>query len=148
MLSSAFLHSESKQFNKIIDEYAAEVDQKYNLQKTVSFKLNGSSIREISLFFNSNYPEKSDEAVDLCLDVAKMLLGKINNDPFLKTELEPYPFTIDQLDIIIFFRKNGEYAPWPNVAQVELHKGEVTLYKFENKDFIEVETRDIHHSFI
>lgn len=148
LISSNFLFSESKQYRKLIDEFADQVDQKYHLQKTLSLELNGVAIREISLFFASNFPVKEKEAVDMCLDVSKMFLKKLNDNAFLKPDLDPYPFTVDQLDIIIFFRKNGVYAPSPYVAQVELHGGVITLYKYEDKDFVVIQKEDIHHKFI
>lgn len=133
---SSQLHATHSALTQLIDRFSQKMETQNKLNLTTSLELGGKKIEEVSLFYSSNNPLELNEAKALIAEMTQMFLEELNGNAFLKPELNPYPFTPNQIDITIFFRgANGKYAVMPKIAQISLEEGVVTFYKYENKQF-------------
>ena len=126
----------SNEISRLIKSFSEQVGKDDGLSYTTSLELGRDKIKEINLFYSAKSSLHVDEARALILKITNRFVRDVNNNAYLKGDLATYPFTADKLDITVFFRgKDGKYAKSPNVAQVSMHKGVVTFYKFTQGSF-------------
>ncbi len=134
--SSLNLFAASNELSRVIQSFSNRVDKEDGLSYTTSIELGRDEIREIGLYYSSKSPTDVDKARTLIVKVTDSFLEDVNSNAYLKGDLATYPLTPQQLDITIFFRgRNGEYAKNPNIAQVSMHKGVITFYKYTQSSF-------------
>lgn len=75
-----------------------------------------------------------DEAREAVVDVVEQLLQRLNGDDRSRTQLATYPFTGDQIDLVLkvdhFF---GDYFDGTYVGRIVLAQGLVYYYSFDGK---------------
>lgn len=135
-LFSTQIEATSHALANTIQKFSNRADELYHLSFTVSLELGGEPITKISLFYSSKTPGDIEDIRPMIVDLADLLLSDINHNPVLSSELSPFPYTIDQIGITIFFRdKKGNYASKPYVGQVALVEGLITYYSFNGESF-------------
>lgn len=126
----------SNEISRVIKSFSEQVDKDDGLSYTTSLELGRDKIKEINLFYSSKSSVHIDDARTLIVKITDRFVGDVNNNAYLKGDLASYPFTAEKLDITVFFRaRDGKYAKSPNIAQVSMHKGVVTFYKFTQGSF-------------
>lgn len=117
-----------------------------HLAKTKKIYLEGSGgamncdLKELKLRYVSDLKLDLTQARKLYIELVEGLLKLVNNNKEIRQYLHNYPFTKDNIDIIIGFEdKNGKSAKNPKIACIWLAKGKICYSvckgnseKFEN----------------
>ena len=141
------LESASNELSRVIEHFSEEVDREDGLSYTTSLGLGRDKIRDVSLFYSSKKPMQIDEARELIVKLTHSFVEDMNHNEYLKQDLVSYPFTAEHLDITIFFRgKDGKYAKMPDIAQVSMHKGIISFYKFSQGSFKVVHQENLNRA--
>ncbi|MCH9632474.1 MAG: hypothetical protein S4CHLAM6_08100 [Chlamydiae bacterium] len=136
LLSYGTIGAVSNEISRVIKSFSDQVDRDEGLSYTTSVELGKDKIKEVNLFYSSKSSVNIDDARLLIVKITDRFLDDVNNNKYLKGDLATYPFTSEKLDITVFFRgRDGKYAKSPDVAQVSMHKGVVTFYKFAQGSF-------------
>jgi hypothetical protein len=138
-LSTTSLRAVSQALDDYIATFNDKMSKKEPLSYTGCFDSGNGKIQQISLYYSSNNPQELGQAREMFVSFVSQFLDGLNQNNKLKFQLNPYPFSVNGLDIVIFYRtKKGTYAPAPNIGQIALKNGKINYYTYSKSGFKEV----------
>ncbi len=91
-------------------------------------------IQRVNVGYFSESMFDMDEAREKLVSVVDGILRRLNEDPRTKGQLEPYPFTGDQVDVVIKVDSFlGDFFDRVYVGRIVLNQGLVYYYGFDGK---------------
>ena len=84
----------------------------------------GGPVRELGLYFDINGSFSKEYIRKLIIEIAEELLCQINSNEKFRPHLIKYPFTIEDVEIIIYNHdKNGERVYDPEIGVADISSG-------------------------
>lgn len=109
-------------------------EKKYNLTLAGTQISGPREIKLMGLMFDLKQSLDKDEARRLIVETTEEYLNKINSNIELRPYLINYPYTLENIEINIFFEKEtGEIFQSPNIGLVSSFNGLVEYQKWTRK---------------
>ncbi len=111
--------------NSILGKTAKIIKEKYNLKPCGSgAAMPGGPIQEVTLCFDTKLSFTKNELRELLIKSAKELLNQVNEDNEIHQFLKDHPFTIRNVEIIIYNHdKNGRGVFDPAISVARISQG-------------------------
>ena len=92
----------------------------------------GGPVRKVGLAFDTSGPFTKEYLRKLLIEFAHELLNQINSNEEFRPYLIKYPFTIENVQIIIYNRdKNGERVYDPEIGVADITLGNLTFSTYD-----------------
>jgi len=126
----------STQMEAFLQDFNAEIFERYNLVTTSFGGEYQQKIKRVVLNFRSEYSIDKTKAVFLIQRISDDLLFYMNRNQELIGYLSSKPFTRNQLEINIDFydQEKNAYVMAPNVANIKLRQGRLSVHVFDQKE--------------
>lgn len=139
-----------KESNKLVDEHIKYIKKNFNVYPAGVGGGMASEINRISLHSDCYKIVNVDQAREIFFDCVSDLLNRFNCCPKIRPYMHNFPFTIDNLHLILAFSTSeGKRPPEPNVALITVGNGKVFYaeYKHGLRDFNDIHIESIEKAF-
>lgn len=129
--------------NSILAKTAQNVKEKYNLKPCgAGVAMPGGPIQGVTLCFDTKLPYTKNQLRELLIKSAEELLNQVNEDKEIHQFLKDRPFTIRNIEIIIYNNdKNGLEVFDPSISVARISQGNLIYrttdandtFKYKNK---------------
>jgi hypothetical protein len=142
-LQYEYLSQEEKIVNNILDNTARIIEKKYKIQPSgEGAAMPEGVIRDLTLTFDTKGPFTKDYLRKLLIECAQELLNQINTNKSIQPFLEKIPFTIENVQIIIYNRdKNGREAFDPEISTARISQGVLIYRTVDSSDTFKFKNR-------
>lgn len=122
--------------NQVTFRTTQRLKEKYNFSiMAFGGKAGTGKITELNVGFDSSLILDKEGYRKLILECAELFLEEINNDIILKEFLEHHPFTLADIWISIFFRKeDGSDLYYPQISVISLAKNRISYATHYKED--------------
>lgn len=122
--------------NSTLATTAKIIQEKYNIRPSgVGVAMPGGPIQEVTLCFDTKYPNTKEQLRQLLLKTAQELLDQINNNKELQEFIKDPPLTIKNVQIIIYNHdKNGREVYDPGISTSEISQRVLTYQTVDAAD--------------
>ena len=123
-----YISDASRLVHKILEESANVIENKYGINVCgEGVAMPGGNIKEFSLSFDTRVPYEKQRLRELLIASAHELLNAINTNEGIRPYLKKYPFTVDNVQIIIFnHEKNGREVVDPGISVADIDRDGLT----------------------
>ena len=123
-----YLSDAERLVNKILDESAKVIETKYGIKACgEGAAMPGGNIKKFNLSFDTRTPYTKQHLRELLIASAHELLNAINTNEGIRPYLKKYPFTVDNVQIIIFnHEKNGREVVDPGISVADIDRDGLT----------------------
>jgi hypothetical protein len=132
-----FFPSKGEQLiNSTLAKAAKIIQEKYNIRPSgVGVAMPGGPIQEVTLCFDTKCPNTKEQLRQLLLKTAQELLDQINNNKELQEFIKEPPFTIKNVQIIIYNHdENGGTLYDPQILTAQISQTTLTYRTIESQD--------------
>ncbi len=124
-----YISNAEKQAKFILGKTAKIIEKKYGLHPSgLGLAMPGGNLKEFIICFNTEKELKKEELRILLFKCASELLDQINANQEIRPAMVVYPFTEENIDVIIYNYGEGRTKVYdPNIAVAEL-SGNTLIY--------------------
>ncbi|MBA3238057.1 MAG: hypothetical protein H0T62_06870 [Parachlamydiaceae bacterium] len=111
--------------NKILYEASTSIEKKYNLKPIgTGISMPGGVVKNLSLAFDPRQRFSKDQLRELTIQFSTELLNQINSNEEIQPSLVKRPFTIENVEIVIYNHDKQGYSIYdPEIAVAHLDHG-------------------------
>jgi hypothetical protein len=122
--------------NSTLAKAAKLIQEKYNIRPSgVGVAMPGGPIQEVTLCFDTKYPNTKEQLRELLINISQELLDQINRNKELQEFIKEPPFTIKNVQIIIYNHdKDGKEIYDPNISGAQIAQGVLTFRTVDKSD--------------
>jgi hypothetical protein len=114
---------------QILSQTAKSVDKKYKISACgTGISMPGGIVKEMGLAFDADQKFSKDQLRILLLQISEELLQNINSNVEIQPFLVKKPFTIENVEIIIYNKDNGRFIYDPEIAVAAIDSGQVVYH--------------------
>lgn len=135
--SQKFQPSKGEQLvNSILANAAKIIKEKYNIKPSgMGAAMPGGPIQKLALCFDTKYPYTKEQLRELLIKLTIELLDKINEDNNIQEFLKERPFTIRNIQIIIYNHdKDGRGLQDPEISTAQILESNLTYRTIDPQD--------------
>ena len=122
--------------NEILNRTAKSIEKKYNLKTMgTGTAMPGGIIKELVLAFGTKDTLSKSQLRFLLIQIANELLNQVNSNNNIQKFLEKSPFTIENVQIIIYNRdKHGSEVYSPEISTADISEGVFSYHTVNQND--------------
>lgn len=112
------------------------IQEKYNLRPSgVGVAMPGGPIQEVTLCFDTKYPNTKEQLRELLIKISQEISDLINGDKVLQEFIKKPPFTIKNVQIIIYNHdKDGRTLRDPEISNAQILQGILSYATIDSED--------------
>jgi hypothetical protein len=130
--SCSHLGLDEEQMNAILHRFTKDQQKERHLETIGTGSAMPDKIKKFIVRFISNEKLDRNQARTLILDCANDLLIMVNDDEIIRPFLIEYPFTYNNIDIVIcFVNEKGEIRLCPYTAMVAIDDGLIGTFDYD-----------------
>ena len=141
LFACASTHPKIQIANSIMNDFCNEMKIKNNFVMTGIGQCNSppDNLRALSISFLSEEKLNLDQARKLFICTCEEFLSAVNSDEHVRPWLSNYPFTGQNLEVMLSFKlKNGLRIGPPFVTFVFVSQGMIYYSTYQNEQFIDI----------
>lgn len=122
--------------NSILAKAAKLIQEKYNIRPSgVGVAMPGGPIQEVTLCFDTKYPNTKEQLRELLIKISQELLDQINRNKELQEFIKEPPFKIKNVQIIIYNHdKDGRSLRDPAISNAQILQGVLSYATIDPED--------------
>ena len=125
--SQGYYIPESEQaVGALLSKIKRSLEEKYRIKAIgTSISMPGGDVRELGLDFQIQGPLSREETREILIGLAHDFIAYVNSDERVRPYLKYYPFTVDNVDIGLFFIDSKGYElddPYIGIARISSGK--------------------------
>jgi hypothetical protein len=122
--------------NSTLAKAAKLIQEKYNIRPSgVGVAMPGGPIQEVTLCFDTKYPNTKEQLRELLIKISQELLDQINRNKELQEFIKEPPFKIKNVQIIIYNHdKDGRSLRDPEISNAQILQGVLSYATINPED--------------